>query len=187
MMISHTEGLFKMVRFSLAACLAFGLTFGACGCTSQKDYKTVEAVKQAPPLPEHDHGHAAKGPHGGGIVELGEEEYHAEVVVDHDSESLAVYVLGKDAKTAEPVAATEISIALEGKDPLTLKATPQADDGEGKASKFVIVDHDLVHVLMDTGFLHGDLRITIGDKPYLGHVDYHLDGSSHEGHDHDKK
>ena len=156
-----------MVRFSLAACLAFGLTFGACGCTSQKDYKTVEAVKQAPPLPEHDHGHAAKGPHGGGIVELGEEEYHAEVVVDHDSESLAVYVLGKD--------------------PLTLKATPQADDGEGKASKFVIVDHDLVHVLMDTGFLHGDLRITIGDKPYLGHVDYHLDGSSHEGHDHDKK
>jgi hypothetical protein len=176
-----------MVRFSVVASLMFGVAFFACGCNSQKDYKTSEAVKQAPALPEHEHEHSAKGPHGGGIVELGEEEYHAEVVVDHDSESLSVYLLGQDAKTAEPVAASELSIALEGKDALVLKATPQESDGEGKSSKFALVDHDLVHTLMDTGFLHGDLRITIGDKPYLGHIDYHLDGSSHEGHDHDEK
>lgn len=178
-----------MVRISLAACLAIACTLSASGCNSKQDYKTVDAVKQASPLPDHDHGHghSTKGPHGGGIVELGEEEYHAEVVVDHDSESLIVYVLGKDAKTAEPVAATEITIAREGKDALTLKATPEASDGEGKASKFAIVDHDLVHAVMDEGFMHGDLRITIADKPYIGHIDYHLDGSSHEGHDHDKK
>jgi len=176
-----------MVRFSWVVCLVCGLAFGVSGCNSQKDYKTVDAVKQAPALPEHDHEHAAKGPHGGGIVELGEEEYHAEVVVDHDSQSLIVYLLGKDAKTSEPVAATEVSIALEGKDALILKADPQKDDGEGKASKFALVDHDLVHALMDKGFMHGDLRISIGDKPYLGHIDYHMDGSSHEGHDHEVK
>ena len=176
-----------MVRFSVVASLVLGLSIGACGCNSQKDYKTVDDIKKAPALPEHEHEHSAKGPHGGGIVELGEEEYHAEVVVDHDAESLVVYLLGKDAKTAEPVATADLSIALEGKDALTLKAAPQEKDGEGKASKFALVDHDLVHTLMDTGFLHGDLRITIGDKPYLGHIDYHLDGSSHEGHDHDEK
>ena len=176
-----------MVRFSLVVGLAFGLTFATFGCSSKSDYKTVDAVKQAAPLPEHDHGHAAKGPHGGGIVELGDEEYHAEIVVDHDSESVVVYLLGKDAKTATPVAATEVTLALEGKEDLTLKATPQADDGEGKASKFVIVNHDLIHALMDAGFVHGALRLTIEEKPYRGNIDYHLDGSSHEGHDHDDK
>ena len=161
-----------MVRFSMVASLV--LLCGAFGCDKQSDYKTVGDVKKAPALPDHEHG--AKGPHGGGIVELGDEEYHAEVLVDHDSESVVVYVLGKDAKTAEAVAAADLSVALEGKEPLTLKA----------ASQSVLVDHDLVHALMEAGFLHGDLRITIGDKPYIGHIDYHLDGSSHDEHGHDE-
>ena len=174
-----------MVRFSLIASLALGLTFGGFGCNGKSDYKSVADVKKAPPLP--DHGHGEKGPHGGGIVELGDEEYHAEIVVDHATESVAVFVLGKDAKTAEPVGAAEISITPDGKESLTLKAAPQKGDGDGKASKFQIVDDALVHTLMDAGFLHGELRITIGDKPYLGHIDYHLDGASHDEHDHDKK
>ena len=80
-----------MVRFRRFACLALVLTFSGFGCNGKSDYKTVANVKQAPPLP--DHGHSEKGPHGGGIVELGDEEYHAEIVVDHDTESVAVYVL----------------------------------------------------------------------------------------------
>ena len=174
-----------MVRFSLFAGLVVGLTFGGFGCNGKSDYKTVADVKQAPPLP--DHGHGDKGPHGGGIVELGDEEYHAEIVVDHDTKSLAVFVLGKDAKTAEQVAAGEISITPEGKESLALKAAPQKGDGDGKASKFQIVDEALVHELLDAGFLHGELRITIGEKPYLGHIDYHLDASSHDDHDHGEK
>ena len=174
-----------MVRCSLIFSLVFALMCGLSGCNSQSDYKTVDAVKKAPPLPDHEHGE--KGPHGGGIVELGEEEYHAEVVVDHDAESLVVYLLGKDAKTAEPVGATELTVAPEGKEVLTLKAAPLPGEAEGKASKFALVDHDLVHTLMDAGFLHGDLRVTIGDKPYLGHIDYHLGGTAHEGHDHGSK
>ena len=50
----------------------------------------------------------------------------------------------------------------------------------------MLVDHDLVHTLMEAGFLHGDLRISIGDKPYIGHIDYHLDGSAHDEHGHDE-
>ena len=165
--------------------MAVALTFVAIGCIGKTDYKPVAEVKKAAPLPDHEHGE--KGPHGGGIVELGDEEYHAEIVIDHDSHAVAVYVLGKDAKTAEQVAATEISVAPEGKTALTLKAAPQKTDGGGKSSKFEIVDHDTVHELMEAGFLHGELRITIKDKPYIGHIDYHLDGGSHDDHDHDEK
>lgn len=171
-----------MIRVNLIVVLAAGFACGAVGCGNSSDYKPVEAVKKANPLPDHEHG--AKGPHGGGIVELGEDEYHAEIVVDHDSHALILYVLGKDAKTAVPVEATEMTITPEGKDSLTLKAAAQKDDPEGKASKFELSSDDVVHTLMDAGFLHGELRITIADKPYIGHIDYHLDGSAHHDHDH---
>ena len=172
-----------MLRFSLVASLVLGLAFGTVGCNNSPDYQKVSALKKADPLPAHDHDHGAKGPHGGGIIELGEEEYHAELVVDHDSHAVVLYVLGKDAKTAEAVSATEITITPEGKDAITLKAAPQQGDAEGKTSKFELINDDLVHELMEAGFVHGDLRITIADKPYLGHIDYHLDGSDHD-HDH---
>lgn len=174
-----------MVRLSLVASLAVGIAISAIGCGKSNDYKTVEQVKKAKPLPDHEHGD--KGPHGGSIIELGEEEYHAEIVVDHDTESVAVYVMGKDAKTPEQVAATEVSVAPagDGKEPLTLKAAPQKGDAEGKTSKFELKNEDVVHALLKEGMLHGKLRITIADKPYIGDIDYHLDGSDH--HDHDEK
>lgn len=174
-----------MIRFNYIALLTLAIVGGAIGCGNAPDYKPVQEVKKGQPLPDHDHG--AKGPHGGGIVELGNEEYHAEIVVDHDSHVVAVYVLGKDAKTAEPVAATELTVKPEGKDALTLKAAPQTGDPEGKASKFELNNGDVVHELMEAGFIHGDLQITIADKPYSGHIDYHLDGSDHHDHDHDHK
>jgi hypothetical protein len=175
-----------MIRINLVACLAIGVASGIVGCNNSSDYKTPAELKKAPPVASHnhDHDHGAKGPHGGGIIELGEEEYHAELVVDHDSHAVVLYVLGKDAKTAEAVTATEITITPEGKTALTLKAAPQAGDAEGKTSKFELINDEVVHELMDAGFVHGDLRITIADKPYVGHIDYHLDESDHHDHDH---
>ena len=85
-----------------------------------------------------------------------------------------------DAKTAEPVAAPEITVTPAGKDALTLKAVPQKGDPEGKASKFELVSKDVVHELMETGSVHGELRITIGDKSYTGPIDYHLDDHEHD-------
>lgn len=173
-----------MVRFCMLVSLAVGFACFTLGCDGNA--QKVTDVKKAPPAPAHDHDHGAKGPHGGGIIELGEEEYHAELVVEHDSHSIALYVLGKDAKSPEQVAATEITITPEGKDALTLKAAPQKEDAEGKTSRFALENDDLVHAWMEAGFVHGDLRITIADKPYVGHIDYHLDGKGHD-HDHEKE
>lgn len=176
-----------MRRISLVAMLAMGLLGGAVGCDGAKsDYKKADDLKKAPAVHD-DHGHGEKGPHGGSIVELGEEEFHAEIVLDHDAHALRVFVLGKDAKTAEPTSATEVIVAIEGKDAVTLKAAPQEGDGEGKSSRFELVDEKLVDAILDAKFLHGDLRIAIGDKPYSGHIDMHLDDVQHEHKDDMKK
>lgn len=175
-----------MRRISLVAMLAMGLLGGAVGCDGGKsDYKKADDLKKAPAVHD-DHGHGEKGPHGGSIVELGEEEFHAEIVLDHDAHILRVFVLGKDAKTAEPIAATEITVAVEGKDAVTLKAAPQEGDGDGKASRFELIDEKLVHDILDAKFLHGKVQLTIGDKPFSGKIDMHLDDVHHE-HKHEAK
>jgi len=169
-----------MLRFAFLTMLSSSLIFGI-GCNGgSSDYKKTAELKKAPAHDEHDHGHGAKGPHGGSLVELGEEEYHAEVVVDHDAHALRVFVLGKDAKTATPITAKEVTLTPEGKEALTLKAAPQEGDGEGKSSKFELIDDGVVHGLLDAGMIHGQLKLSIEDKPFSGHVDYHLDDVHHE-------
>ena len=179
-----------MRRISLVAMLAMGLLGGAVGCDGGKsDYKKADDLKKAPAAHEEhgEHGHGEKGPHGGSLVELGADEFHAEVVLDHDAHTLRVFVLGKDAKTAEPTTATEITVTAEGKDAVTLKAAPQEGDGDGKTSRFELIDEKLVHDILDAKFLHGEVRLTIGDKPYSGHIDMHLDDVHHEHKDEVKK
>lgn len=169
-----------MQRFMLPTLVCSGLIVSGIGCNGgSSDYKKTTELKKAPEVhDEHEHG--AKGPHGGSLVELGAEEFHAEVVLDHDAHAIRVFVLGKDAKTATPTAATELTLTPEGKDALTLKAVPQEGDGEGKSSRFELIDDDIVHTLMDAGMIHGKLRVTIDDKPFSGNVDYHLDDVKHE-------
>lgn len=164
-----------LLRGGISA-LCLGLLIG-CGPTAE--YKTNEQLKTERGDDHDDHGHGAAGPHGGSLVELGEEEYHAEVVVDEKTHSLVVYLLGKDAKTASPIAATEVTVGLGGDKSATLKAAPLEGEGEGKASKFELADEKVVHDLLDAGFLHGSLKVQIGEKAYEGHIDAHFD------HDHD--
>ena len=85
-----------MLRQSQFALL---MTFGvwATGCQPA-------ATPPAPTAPaasahEHDeHAHAHEGPHHGSIVELGNEEYHAEIVHDDATGTVTVYLLDSSAK-----------------------------------------------------------------------------------------
>lgn len=158
------------------------------GCTgSGSDYKTARQIDQErqaagkPVHAGHDHDHGA-GPHGGAIVELGDEEYHAEVVVDAGAHTLRVFLLGPDAKTASPIAAASVSVVTEDQKTLTLKAVPQEGDGDGKASKFELTDKEAVDAIAREGFLHGALQLEVDGKSYRGDIDAHFDGSSHDDH-----
>ncbi|MCS6850087.1 MAG: hypothetical protein NZ700_02820 [Gemmataceae bacterium] len=118
----------------------------------------------------HAHDHPETGPHGGVLVEWGQEEYHAEFTVDHGNKQVTVYVLGPDAKTPAPIAADAISLSITNLSPplsLTLKPDPQPDDPKGKSSRFRGTD-DRLEKEQD---YKGSLTVKIGDKPYSGDFD----------------
>ena len=54
--------------------------------------------------------HAHTGPHKGTLVELGDEEFHAEIVHDDEMGMVTVYLLGSDAKTAVATDAKDIAV-----------------------------------------------------------------------------
>src|SRR5689334_14349072 len=110
-----------------------GLILGLCciGCEKPGgNFKTAKQIKEDNKAAGksdhalHDH---PPGPHGGSIVELGDDEYHAEVVVDGKTNMLSVYMFGSDAKTVAPIAATEVTVVADDKS-LMLKAVPQEGD-----------------------------------------------------------
>ena len=63
-----------------------------------------------PPSTVEVHSHPSEGPHHGTLVELGKEEFHAELV--HDAKSVVIYILDSVAKNAVPIDASEVIVNL---------------------------------------------------------------------------
>jgi hypothetical protein len=87
----------------------------------------------APPdadVPHHHHHHA---PHGGAAVELGDEEYHVELVLDAATGTLQAYVLDAElenfVRSSAPTLEIEATIAGAPK-AVSLAAVPNAETGE---------------------------------------------------------
>ncbi len=138
------------------------------------------------------HQHPTEGPHGGHLIELGDEEYHAELLRDEKTNTVTIHLLDGPAKKAIAVAASEITLRLlrDGKFvKYTLKAVQSKDASEkGTASEFKIVDKRLTEALCHDEKTQGRLQVTIDGKPYTGAVKLschdHDDHDDH-GHDHD--
>ncbi|MCE9562392.1 MAG: hypothetical protein K8U57_10090 [Planctomycetes bacterium] len=97
------------------------------------DHKTADGKKD-------DHAHKP-GPHGGMIVSLGKDSYHAEVVFGK-GEKVQLYMLGKDETQAQALDVQELAgfVTPEGAtEPVAVvfKPEPQAGDAKGKTSLFV--------------------------------------------------
>ena len=74
---------------------------------------TPETIMLNMTTAEHDHaghGHPSEGPHHGGLIELGNEEYHAELVHDDDAGTVTLYILDGGVTKQVPIDATEITI-----------------------------------------------------------------------------
>lgn len=131
---------------------------------------------------EHAHEHE-EGPHGGHIIELGVEDYHAELTHDDATNRVGVYLLGGDAKTVKPIAAESvvINVRVENEpNQYVLPAVAQAGDEQGKASYFEIVSEPLTVVVAGKSEKDATARlgVTIDDKPFTGLIET-------EAHDHD--
>lgn len=128
--------------------------------------------------------HATEGPHHGDLVELGDEEYHAEVV--HDEGSMTVYILDGTATKNVAIDANEITVnvAHEGNvEQFKLQAVPVAGDAEGKASQFILKDAELAKDLDREGVTI-KLAIPIDGKMFSAPI-VHQHGDHHEEHAHE--
>ncbi len=99
-----------------------------------------QEVKAPGPAKEGEHGHKP-GQHGGNIVEIGRDNYHAEVVFEKDG-IVRLYMLGKDeAKVLEVEGQTLKAYAKPdgGSEsaPFDVKPAPTKEDAPGKTSQFV--------------------------------------------------
>lgn len=180
---------FLRARFCLATVGIIAIT----GCDSSKnEYKSTQQIKAtAPSAHDHEsheggHTHYGAGPHGGSLIELGGDDYHAELVLDHDAHALRVFLLKSDAKSPLPTKTSQVTFDL-GKDrTLLLKANPLDGEIDGESSRFELVDKALIHDLADKGFLHGDLSVQIDGKPFKSHIDIHFEhGESKPDHKHE--
>lgn len=101
-------------------------------------------AQQAPPgvdtRPGDEHAHKP-GAHGGIIVSLGKDSYHAEAVFE-TGRKVRLYMLGKEETRVQEVDAQELAafVTADGSTeavPVTFKSEPQPGDGKGKTSLFI--------------------------------------------------
>src|SRR5688500_6185305 len=117
----------------------------------------------------HSHG---TGPNGGVVFDLG--SHHAEFVVDHDKQQVTLTILGRDEKTATPVAATGFVLSINetktangrAVPPMTVDMQP-VDARNGNAAVFVGSDRGIANVADFAGTVSGE----INDKPAMGEFD----------------
>jgi hypothetical protein len=131
-------------------------------------------VTTNPKSHDDEHDHATVGPHGGGLIELGNEQFHAELVHDEESGAVTVYMLGADAKSVNPIDGTELSINLthDGQaEQFKLAAVPDANDPQGMSSRFRSTDAELGEDL-EHDETRPQLVVTIGGKQYRGRVEH---------------
>jgi hypothetical protein len=161
-----------------ATCLATLLLAG-CG-TAPDSGKAPAPSSSAGAHDDHDHAHPEEGPHHGHLVELGNEEYHAEVVHDN-SATVTIYILDGSGQKAVPIESPDVAVNLthQGKaEQFKLAASPDKEDPAGTSSRFISRDIHLAND-MDAKGSAAKLVVTINGKQYTGKIEH-----DHEGHKH---
>lgn len=192
---------------SLSTLFALSLTIAAifvAGCSNDSSTGSATSGPETsgPPNTVDDHaGHAhpSEGPHHGDLIELGNEEYHAELLhpEDHDDDAhpagdedghehtgITIYVLDSSATKMVPIGAADVTINLthDGKpEQFRLAAMPTETDPAGKSSRFASDSHDLLEHFHEAEHVEGTLVLSINGKSYRGKISHEHD---HDGHPH---
>jgi hypothetical protein len=163
-----------MTRTAILALAAMLLV----GCGKTHTEKSSEPTTDLPDMPPDtvdtgSSGHPTHGPHNGGLIELGKEEYHAELIRDKDAGSVTIYLL--DGATAKVAVATDspeltLNVTHDGKpEQFKFLAQPDKGDPEGKSSRFVSNDAELMEHLGEKN-LDARLVVKIDGKSFNGKI-----------------
>ena len=164
--------------------LFFSSLFVGCGDsnTNETGAKDVKATGDGH---DHDHDHDHKPKHGGHLIEIGRNhEYHAELVDDHKTESITVYLMDSHMEPLK-IKDSTISLVLTAGD--ETKKFDLLSSEPGGSDEFSSNDSSLMEMI-EKEEVKGKLRINIKGKPYSGAFEHHAHGhddDSHKGHDHD--
>ena len=129
------------------------------------------ATKPAAKADAHEHTEA--GPHKGALIELGEEEYHAEFVLDEKTHTVSIYLMDGAVKNYVAIPAKEVTVTLkhDGKpESFKLKAKPQKTDPAGLSSMFTLKDEEFVDDLHHKGS-DPRLMLKIDGKPFSAKIE----------------
>jgi hypothetical protein len=165
---------------SLAALFSLALLVG---CNSGTEESTADGLPETPPATVDTgdgHDHPSEGPHGGELIELGNEEYHAELIhpEGHDEnaeEVVTIYILDGSAKETVPIEAAEVTINISHDgtpEQFKLAASPDEGDTDGLSSRFVSSEQDLVEHLHEEE-IEFRLVVDIKGKSYNGQFHHH--------------
>jgi len=162
------------IRFSLRLALSGLIGLALAGCNSPANHS-----EKTPKGDSHEHAHHHHGPHNGHLMELGEEEYHAEWTHD-ESGKVTFYILDSAAEKEVPIAASEITIDVKIGDhaPKTYKLEAVSPT-DGKSAAFTITDKQfeaLFDQLKSSGLtltIHANINGKQFDQPVKEHEHEH--------------
>lgn len=148
----------KFILFNFAAAVALASVALYVGCdagpavapaepeasatdTAAEDGASVPAVVESSDAAvEEEHGHLP-GAHGGIIVPIGRDSYHAEAVFEQGG-ALRLFILGADESRVQEVESQSLTAyvkPMDGADSISVNLEPKPQDGdaEGKTSQFI--------------------------------------------------
>ncbi len=131
-------------------------------------HSSLLAQQGSAPKTAAKHDHSAHGPHHGDLIEIGNDEYHAEVVIDEVKKQLVLYLFDAHVKSYVAIDAPSLAVNLKmaGKPvQLKLKPIPQDIDKFGFASRFGIESPELLDAL-HAGHADAKIALKIGKKAY---------------------
>lgn len=111
-----------------------------------------------------------EGPHKGTVVEWGDEEYHAELLIDKKEGTVTAYIYGDHnalhKAKQKAIDSKTLVLSLKTDPPTTIKLepSPEKDDPKGSSSKFVGKNEVLKKDMKWSGTVAGK----VGTKPYSG-------------------
>lgn len=121
---------------------------------------------------EDAHEHPEVGPHGGHLIELGEEAFHAELVHDEEHHTVTIHLLDSAATKliAIPAPFIVINLVHDGKaEQFKLMASPIETDPKGSCSRYMSEDPELCEDL-DHEEVKAKLVVMIGKKQFVGEI-----------------
>lgn len=175
----------KAILSPLPLLCAFGLPCFFVGCDQDHADSSAVSVTNVRNTAHTDHhAHPELGPHGGELIELGQEAYHAELV--HGASSVSIFVLDGSATRSVPIRSKSLAISMKYRGQVKrfdVAAAPDRNDPNGRCSRFVSSNPQLEQWI-EAG-AEGAIMIQVNGKSYTGKIAHDHDHGHDHDHDHD--